>query len=106
MYHGRDMHIMSAAHLRINGEHVRRSAEHLARTAGIPAVRGVPEPTKGPPQLWTGCMFVAILTMPEQPPQSAPFLLTFSCALIGGRNVSDPSHEELSTGAEFVIGIS
>ena len=47
MYHGRDMHIMSAENVRINGKHVWRSADRLGRTVGIPAVRGVPEPTMG-----------------------------------------------------------
>ena len=42
------MHIMIAVSLRINGKHVRRLADRLARTAGIPAARGVPEPTIGP----------------------------------------------------------
>ena len=40
VYQGRDMHIMSAVNVRINGKHVRRLADRLARTAGIPAVRG------------------------------------------------------------------
>ena len=105
VYQGRDMHIMSALNLRINGKHVRRSVDRLARTAGIPAVRGVPEPAMGPAQLWKGCPFVAILNPPRQPPQSAPFLLTFSSALIGGWSVTDPSHQELATGAAFVIGM-
>ena len=105
VYEGRDMHIMSAVNLRINGKHVRRSAVRLARTAGIPAVRGGPEPTLGPAQLWKGCPFVAILNLPGQPAQSAPFLLTFSSALIGGQTVTDPSHQELATGAAFVIGM-
>ena len=30
MYQGRDMHIMSAVNLRINGKHVRWSADRLA----------------------------------------------------------------------------
>ena len=68
VYQGRDMHIMSAVNLRINGKHVRRSAECRARNAGIPAVRGGAEPTMGPAQLWKGCPFVAILNLPEQPP--------------------------------------
>ena len=105
VYEGRDMHIMSAVNLRINGKHVRRSADRLARTAGIPAVRGGPEPTMGPAQLWKGCPFVAILNLPVQPAQSAPFLLTFTSALIGGQTVTDPSHQELATGAAFVIGM-
>ena len=99
------MHIMSAVNLRINGKHVRRSADRLARTAGIPAVRGGPEPTMGPAQLWKGCPFVAILNLPGLPAQSAPFLLTFSSALIGGQTVTNPSHQELATGAAFVIGM-
>ena len=37
---GRDMQIMGAVNLRINGKHVRRSAGRLARTVGIPAVGG------------------------------------------------------------------
>ena len=105
VYEGRDMHIMSAVNLRINGKHVRRSADRLARTAGIPAVRGGPEPTMGPAQLWKGCPFVAILNLPGQPAQGAPFLLTFSSALIGGQTVTDPSHQELAMGAAFVIGM-
>ena len=92
------MQIMSAVNLRINGKHVRRSADRLARTAGIPAVRGGPEPTMGPAHLWKGCPFVAIW-------QSAPFLLSFSSALMGGRSVTDPSHQELATGAAFMIGM-
>ena len=48
MYHGRDMHIMSAVHLRISGKHVQRLADRLARTAGIPDI------TMGPAQLWKG----------------------------------------------------
>ena len=51
----------------------------------------------GPAQLWKGCPFVAILNRPGQPAQSAPFLLTFSSALIGGQTVTDPSHQELAT---------
>ena len=105
LYDGREMHIMSAVNLRINGKHVSRSADRLARTAGIPAVRGGPEPTMRPAQLWKGCPFVAILNSPGQPAHSAPFLLTFSFALIGGRTVTDPSHQELATGAAFVIGM-
>ena len=101
VYEGRDMHIMSAVNLRINGKHFRRSADRLARTAGIPALRGGPEPTLGPAQLWKGCPFVAILNIPGQPAQSAPFLPTFSSALIGGQTVTDPSHQELATGALF-----
>ena len=58
-----------------------------------------------PAELWKGCPFVAILNLPGQPAQSAPFLLTFSSALIGGRTVTDPSHQELATGAAFVIGM-
>ena len=30
-------------------------------------------------------------------------MLTFSSALIGGQTVNDPSHQELATGAAFVI---
>ena len=105
VYQGRDMHIMSAVNLRINGKHVPRSADRLARTAGIPAVRGVPEPTMCLAQLWKGCPFVAILNLPRRPSQSAPFLLTFSFALTGGRSVIDPCHQELSTGEVFVIGM-
>ena len=75
VYQGRDMHIMSAVNLSINGKHVRRSPDRLARTAGIPAVTGGPEPTIGPAQLWKGCPFVAILNLPGQPAHSAPFLL-------------------------------
>ena len=105
MYEGRDMHIMSAVNLHIKGKHVRRSAERLARTDGIPAVRGGPELTMGSAQLWKGGPFVAILNLPGQPAQSAPFLLTFSSALIGGQTVTDPSHQELATGAAFVIGM-
>ena len=101
--HGRDMHILSAVNLRINGKHVRRSADCLARTAGIPAVKGVPEPTMGPAQLCKGYLFVAILNLPGQPRQSAPFLLMFGSAVIGGRSVTDPSHQELGTGAAFAI---
>ena len=92
VYQWRGMHIMSAINLRINGKHVRRSADHLARTAGIPAVRGSPEPTVGPSELWKNCPFVAILNLPGQPPQNAPFLLTFSSALIGVSGVANPSH--------------
>ena len=84
VYEGRDMHIMSAVNPRINGKQVRRSAHRLARTAGIAAVRGGPEPTMGPAQLWKGRPFVAMLNLPGQPAQSAPFLRTFSSALIGG----------------------
>ena len=105
VYQGRDMHIRSAVNLRINGKHVRRSDDRLARIAVIPAVRGGPEPTLGPAQLWKGCPFVAILNVPGQPPQSAPFLLAFSSALIGGRSVADSSQQELATGAAFVIGM-
>ena len=72
MQHGRDMHIMSAVNLRIDGNHVRRSADRLARTAGIPAVKGVPEPTIGPAQLWKGYPFVATLNLPGQPQQTSP----------------------------------
>ena len=36
---------------------------------------------------------------------SAPFLLTFSPARIGGRTVTHPSHQELATGAAFVIQV-
>ena len=79
VYQGRDMHIMSALNVRINGKHVRRSADRLARTAGIPAVRGGPEPTLGPAQLWKGCPFVAILNLPGQPAQRAPFAHLFLC---------------------------
>ena len=99
------MHIMSAVNLRINGKQVRRSADRLARIAGIPAVRGGPEPTMGPAHLWKGSPFVAILNLPGQPAQSAPFLLTVSCALIWGRTGTHPSHQELATGAAFVIGM-
>ena len=84
VYQGRDMHIMRAVNPRINGKHVRRSADRLARIAGIPAIRGFLEPTMGPAQLWKGCPFVAILNLPGQPPQSAPFLLAFPSTLIGG----------------------
>ena len=105
VYEGRDMHIMSAVNLRINGKHVRRSADRLARTAGIPAVRGGPEPTIGPAQLWKGCPFLAILNLPGQPAQSAPFLLTFSSALIGGQTFTETYHRELATGAALVIGM-
>ena len=86
------MHIMSAVDLHINRKYVRRSADRLARIAGILAVRGGPDPTMGPAQLWKCCPFVAILYLPRQPAQSAPFLLTFSSAPIGGRNVTNPSH--------------
>ena len=57
----------------------------------------------GPSHLWKGCPFLAILNLPGQPSQSAPFLLTFSSALIGGRSVTDPSHRALATGVAFVI---
>ena len=103
VYQWHDMHIMSALNARINGKHVRRSADRLATTAGIPAVGGVPEPTMGPAQL--RCPFVAILSIPRRPPQSAPFLLAFSCALIGKPSVAEPSHQKLATGAAFVIGM-
>ena len=99
MYQGRAMHIMSAVNLYINWNRLRRSADRLARTTGIPAIRGVPEPTVGLAQSWKGCLFVANYIPPGQPPQSAPFLLTFSFAMIGGRSGTDPSHQELSTGA-------
>ena len=105
MYQGRNMHVMSAVNLRINRNHVRRLADRLASTAGIPAIRGGPEPTMGRAQFRKGCPFVAILNLPGQPPQSAPFLLTFSSALIGGRSVPHPSHQELAMGAAFVIGM-
>ena len=109
MYQGRDMHIMRAANPRINGKHVRRLVDHLAKIAGIPhpqvRVTVRHNGTMGPAQLWKCCPFVAILNLPGQPPQSAPFLLTFSVALIGGRSVTDPSHQDLSTGAAFVIGM-
>ena len=52
----------------------------------------------GPSQLWTDCPFVAVLNLRGQPSQSAPFLLTFSSALIGGRSVTNPSHHEISKG--------
>ena len=66
----------------------------------------------GPSHLWKGCPFVAILNSPGQPSQSAPFLLTFSSALIGGRIVTDPSHQEPINGggvcdrdaAGFLVG--
>ena len=93
------MHIMSAPNLCIHGKHVGRSADCLARTAGIPAVKGGPEPRMVPSQLWNGCPFVEILNLPGRPSQSAPFLL------IGGRSVTHPSCWELSTGAAFVIGM-
>ena len=67
------MHIMSAVNLHIHGKHVRQSANRLARTIGIPAVRGVSEPTVRPSQLLKGCPVVAILNLPQQPPQGAPF---------------------------------
>ena len=105
MYHGRNMHIMSATNLRINGKQVRLSADRLARIGGIPAVRGGREPTMGPSQLWNGWPFVAIWNVPGQPSQSAPFLLSFSSALIVGRDVTHPSRPELSTGAAFLIGL-
>ena len=105
VYQGRHMHIMSAVNLRMTGKHVHRSADRLAKAAGIPAVGGVPEPTMGPAELLKGCPFVAILNLPGQPPQSAPFLLTLSFAPIGGPSVTDPSHQEPSTGAAFVIGM-
>ena len=105
VYQGRNTHIMSAVNVRINGKHVRRSAHQLARTAGIAAVRGGPEPTIGPAQLLERCPFVVILNLPGQPPQSAPCLLSFSSALIGGRSLAHPSHQELTTGAAFVIGM-
>ena len=54
-------------------------------------------------QLWKACLFVAILNVQGEPPQSAPFLLTFSFALIGGRSVNNPSHQELSMGTAFVV---
>ena len=59
----------------------------------------------GPAQLWKRCPFVAILNLPGQAPQSAPLLLSFSSALIGGRGVANPSHREFVTGAVFVIGM-
>ena len=59
----------------------------------------------GSPQLWKGCPFVAMLNVPGQPSQSARFLFAFSSAIIGGRSVIDPSHQELATGAVFVIGM-
>ena len=105
MYEGRNMHIMSAVNLCINGKHVRPSADRLARTAGVPAVRGGPEPTMGPAQLWKGCPFVATLNLPGQPARSAPLFVIFCSALIGGHTVTDPSHQELATGAAFVIGM-
>ena len=92
VYQRRDMHIMSAVNLRINGKFVRRSASRLVTTAGISVVRGGAEPTMVTAQSWKGCPFVAILNLPGQPPQSAPFLLTFSSSLTGGRSVADPSH--------------
>ena len=99
------MRIMSAVNLRSNGKHVRQSADPFAKSADIPAVRGGPVPTMGPSQLWKGYPFVAILNLPGQPSQSVPFLLTLSSALIGWRSVTDPSHQELSMGAAFVIGM-
>ena len=84
MYQGRDIHIMSAVNLRINGKHVRRSNDRLARTAGIPAVMGVLEPTMGTAQLWKGCPFVAISNVTGQPPQSAPFCSRFPLHSLGG----------------------
>ena len=59
----------------------------------------------GPSQMWNGCPLVAILNLPGQPYQTAPFLLTFSSALLGGRNVNDPACHELSMEAAFVIGM-
>ena len=105
LYQGRGMHIMSAHNLRINGKLVRRSADLLARTAGIPAASWGPEPTMGPSELWKGYPFVATLNLPWQPLQSAPFLRTFSSALLRGGSVTDRSHQELSTGPSFPIGM-
>ena len=48
MYQGRDMHIMSAVNVWINGNHAQRSPERLAKIAGIPAVRGGPGVHNGP----------------------------------------------------------
>ena len=67
VYQGRDMHIMSAVNLCINRKHIAWSADRLAKIAGIPPLRGGPEPTMGPSQLWKGCPFVAILKLPGQP---------------------------------------
>ena len=105
LYEGREMHIMSAVNLCINGKHVRRSADRLARTAGIPVVRGGSEPTMGAAQLCKGCPFVKILNLPGLQAQSAPFLFPFSSALIAGHTVPEPSHQELATSAAFVIGM-
>ena len=69
------------------------SGGQLTALPELPASRllgGGAEPTVGPSQSWKGCPFVAILNLPGQPSQSAPFLLTFSSALIGGRSVTDP----------------
>ena len=105
MYKGRDMHIMSALNLRINGKHVQRSSNLLARSASMPATRGGPEPLMGLSQLRKGCSSLAILHLPGQPPQSARFLMTFSSALIGGSRVANQSHQELTKGAVYVIGM-
>ena len=40
VYQARDMHIMSAVNLSINGKHVWGSANRFAGIAGIPALRG------------------------------------------------------------------
>ena len=59
----------------------------------------------GPSHLQKGCPFVPIFNLPGQPPEIAPFLLTFSSALTRGRTIIGPSHRERSTGAAFVIGM-
>ena len=95
-YFGKLRGVCSAVNMPTNGKHVRRSANRLARTTGIPAVRGGPEPTVGPSQLRKGCPFVAIFNYSQQRLHSAPFLVTFSSALIEGSSVIDPFHHKLS----------
>ena len=65
-------------------KHVWRSVDRLARTTGIPTFRGGPKAMVGPLQSWKGFLFVRVFKFAAKPPQSVPFLVTFSSALISG----------------------
>ena len=58
-----------------------------------------------PYQIVERLLLVSILKWPRWPPQSAPFLSTFSSVRLRVASLPDLSHEELFKGAAFVVGL-
>ena len=102
VYQGRDMHILSAVNLRINGKHVR-----LTALPGLPAF-WLSAGSRTPQWARLGCARAARLwqfcTCQGNHHKMRRFRSPFPLHPLGGRRAADPSHQELATGAAFVIG--